>query len=106
MGYFDMTIEDLDRAIDRVETIAKSLAGSDHNAPDVAYGYATVRRLRFKGGRLYHRIKESRQPEDGRYLVGATLCGASGNEIANVVHHLPGTRPICEQCERRAESDA
>lgn len=30
MGYFDMTIEDLDRAIDRVELIAKRLAGSDH----------------------------------------------------------------------------
>lgn len=30
MGYFDMTIEDLDRAIDRVETIASSLGASDH----------------------------------------------------------------------------
>ena len=59
-------------------------------------------RIRFKGGRLFHRIDESRQPEDRRYVVAATLCGGSGDLVANVIRHEPVTRPACARCEALA----
>lgn len=64
----------------------------------LSFGVVLPRWVRFKGGRLFHLVNEARQTNPN-YLVAATVCGGSGDTVANVVcGGSPRRGAICPKC--------